>query len=311
MFSLTRSAMLASRTASSRHDQLPTRHHGREPTLDTERIHRVVSDDGTEIAGRVRGQGPPLVLIHGGLEDGNMYEGPALEYLSARFTCYLPSMRGRGLSGDHPDHSPERHVEDFRAFVDSIGEPVGVAGESGGALLALATAQQTDAVAAVAVYEPFVSDVIGEKDLERFFGAVGRTADLAQQGLLPEALKAFVEGLATEEEVAAVSATTYFEDNARYVPAVLQMLEAQAEREGPEPTDPAALEQITAPVLLLHGADTALRDLFTDGVHHVAQHVGDAEVREIPDAGHLYPLLQGRAFAEELAGFFTRVLAPA
>jgi len=33
---------------------------------------------------------------------------------------------GRGLSANHPDHSPKRLVEDITAFVDSIGEPVGL-----------------------------------------------------------------------------------------------------------------------------------------------------------------------------------------
>ena len=35
------------------------------------RVHRVVSDDGTEIAGLVRGQGPPLVLVPGAFGEGN------------------------------------------------------------------------------------------------------------------------------------------------------------------------------------------------------------------------------------------------
>ena len=34
-------------------------------------IHRAVSEAGTKIVGRVQGQGPPLVLIHAGLSDGD------------------------------------------------------------------------------------------------------------------------------------------------------------------------------------------------------------------------------------------------
>jgi hypothetical protein len=53
--------------------------HPREPggtgrcVVRDDRIHRVVSDDGTEIAGRLRRQGPPLVIVHGGLGDGNAH----------------------------------------------------------------------------------------------------------------------------------------------------------------------------------------------------------------------------------------------
>ncbi len=38
--------------------------------MNESRTHRAISDDGTEIARRVQGQGPPLVLVHRGLGDG-------------------------------------------------------------------------------------------------------------------------------------------------------------------------------------------------------------------------------------------------
>ena len=96
-----------------------------------DRIQRAVSADGTEIAGRVQGQGPPLVLVHGAIGDGDSAWEALLPHLTDRFTCYLPSTRGRGLSGDNPDHSPPRLEEDVTAFVDSIGEPVCLVGWSG------------------------------------------------------------------------------------------------------------------------------------------------------------------------------------
>ena len=98
------------------------------------RIHRAVSPDGTEIAGRVQGQGPPLVLIHGWPHDGDIAWEVMLPHLTDRFTCYLPSMRGRSLSGDSPDHSPGRLQEDFSAFVGSVGGRVFLASWSTGSL---------------------------------------------------------------------------------------------------------------------------------------------------------------------------------
>src|SRR6266508_3654173 len=75
-------------------------------TSANERIHRAVSADGTEIAGRVQGLGPPLILVHGAYGDGEIAWKALLPYLTDRYTCYLPSTRGRGLSSDNPDHSP-------------------------------------------------------------------------------------------------------------------------------------------------------------------------------------------------------------
>src|SRR5688500_13945134 len=83
-----------------------------ENTMSETRIHRAVSADGTEIVGRVQGHGPALVLVHGGIGDGEIAWDAMLPHLTDRFTCYLPSTRGRGLSGDNPDHSPRRLEDD-------------------------------------------------------------------------------------------------------------------------------------------------------------------------------------------------------
>ena len=104
------------------------------------RIHRTVSADGTEIAGRVYGQGPPLVLVHGGPHDGDLAWEALVPHLADRYTCYLPGVRGRGLSADSPDHTPPRLQEDVDAFVDSIDGPVFVASWSAGSLWALGAA---------------------------------------------------------------------------------------------------------------------------------------------------------------------------
>ncbi|HUP70798.1 MAG TPA: hypothetical protein VM142_13435 [Acidimicrobiales bacterium] len=87
------------------------------------RIHRARSADGTEIAGRVFGDGPPLVLVQPPGVDPDIAFEALLPHLAERFTCYLPSIRGREPSGDNPDHSPPRLQEDINAFVDSIAEP--------------------------------------------------------------------------------------------------------------------------------------------------------------------------------------------
>jgi pimeloyl-ACP methyl ester carboxylesterase len=159
--------------------------------LSDERIHRAVSADGTEIVGRVHGQGPPLVFLHGRLEDGDSCWGPMLPLLTDRFTCYTPSTRGRGLSGDNPDHAPERLVEDAVAFIDSIGEPVRVFGWSSGAALALAALARSTMGSAAAIYEPSVSEVIHEQDGARLRSAVAGMAEMARDGRPAEAASAF------------------------------------------------------------------------------------------------------------------------
>ena len=76
--------------------------------MSDQRTHYVTTSDGVTIGGSVHGQGPPLVLLQGAIGDGDLDWGRVVGHLSGRFTCHLPSLRGRGLSGDHPDLSTPR-----------------------------------------------------------------------------------------------------------------------------------------------------------------------------------------------------------
>lgn len=277
-------------------------------SMDEDRIHRTHSHDGTEVAGRVHGQGPPLVLAHGGLEDGDLCWASLVPLLSERFTCYLMSRRGRGLSGEHPDLSPERLVEDLTAFVDSIGEPVGLLGESDGGMLSLGAAARTDAVSAVAVYEPTVFEMQSEEDAAGLENTVARVSEAVAEGRLAEAARAFAEPLVNDDELAAVSASGYFEASGRYVPVLLSELEQAAQSQGYSPTDPALLERIAVPVMVMHGSRTALHSWFTAGVRHVTAHVADPYAREIAGAGHWGVALEPEPIADEVVRFFEPAL---
>ena len=176
-----------------------------------ERIHRADSADGTEIAGRVHGQGPPLVLVHGSMEDGDLDWTPMVPFLAEEFTCYLMSTRSRRLSAGSADLDPERRLGDVVSFVESIGEPARVFGESDGAVLALGTAAHTDAVSAVAAYEPPVFEVFTEDLLTTFQAIVGRVAEAVADDRLADAARIFCELIANDDETASLAASGYFE----------------------------------------------------------------------------------------------------
>ena len=270
-----------------------------------DRIHRAVSADGTEIAGRVRGQGPPLVLIHGGFGDGEFAWDELLAHLTDRFTCYLPSTRGRGLSADNPDHSPPRLVEDLTAFVDRIGEPVCLLSWSGSGE-ALGTAANSSAVAAVATYEPGVLSVAREDDLAQVGAAIEQVGMAAAEGRHVDAVRAFAPGFCTDDEIAALAKTNFFERWAGGIPAMLDFLQQDQSYEGPRSTDPEVLGQITVPVLLMVGRTTRL-GLFADSAQYLAQHVADPQVRELQGVGHFAPMLAPETIATELISFFESV----
>ena len=275
--------------------------------MNEERIHQAASADGTEIAGRVQGEGPPLVLVHGGIGDGEVAWDALLPHLTDRFTCYLPSTRGRGLSGDHPDHSPPRLQEDLTAFVDSIGEPVDLVGWSGSGAWVLGAAADSDSVAAVAIYEPGVMGVGGEDDIARLGVAMQHVGAASADGRNLDAVHAFLPGICTDNEIAALKETPFYEQWTGGIPALLQFIEQDMSYEGPRSTDPEGLAQVAAPVLLLRGEHTLLATFFAEVERYLAQHVVDAHVREVPGVGHFAPLLEPGPVAKELISFFDSV----
>jgi pimeloyl-ACP methyl ester carboxylesterase len=277
--------------------------------MSNQRTHHVTTTDGVTIGATVHGQGPPLVFLHGMFGDGDIDWDPLLGQLTGRFTCHLPSQRGRGLSGDHPDLSYGRQLDDFLAYIASIGQPTGLVGWSGGAWPVLGAAAQSDAVAAVAPLEPESVGLADEQELAAFGNALARAGELATEGDLTAAVRPLAGFVFNDEEIAVLEDAGYLEATGRYVPNLLNFFQQLKEHEGPAPEDPAVLGAISAPVLVLHGSDT--KPLAAATARYVADHVPNARVQEIPGAGHAAPLTHPEALAEALTEFFTPALQPA
>ncbi|HEX4212224.1 MAG TPA: alpha/beta hydrolase [Candidatus Dormibacteraeota bacterium] len=116
----------------------------------------VRSTDGTVIGYRRSGQGPGVILLHGGMKASQHFSGLAAA-LADRFTAIVPDRRGRGLSGPHGENfSVMREVEDVQALVAATGASR-IFGLSSGGLVALRSALETPELERVALYEPPLS----------------------------------------------------------------------------------------------------------------------------------------------------------
>ena len=188
------------------------------------------------------------------------------------------------------------------ATVDSIGEPTGLVGWSGGAMWAFAMAAQSDAVDAVAACEPVANSLMDEQEQAALGEAVTRAGELADEGNMTAAMRAFAGDPFPEEDIAVAEGAGYFEAAGRYVPNLFSFFKQFREYEGPLPDDPAVLGAISAPVLVLHGSNT--KPFLVTSARHVADHVPSARVQEIPGAGHATPLTHPEALAKALAAFF-------
>jgi len=270
--------------------------------MSSQRTHYVTTADGVTIGGTVQGQGPPLVFVQGVIGDGDIDWGATAGHLTDRFTCHLPSLRGRGLSSDHPDLSTPRIIEDYRTYVESLGQPAGLVGWSGGGAWALAVAARSAAVAAVAPFEPGMLSLADDSVQADIGNAVGRTAELAAEGSLSAAARAFAGFPFCDAEIAVADVAGYFETAGRYVPSLLNLLQQAMSQEGPVPDDPAVLGAIKAPVAVFLGSGT--KPFFTLSARHVVAHVANARVHEIPGAAHAAPLTHPEALAKGLREFF-------
>ena len=271
--------------------------------MSSHRTHFATTSDGATIGGTVHGDGPPLVFLQGVIGDGDLDWGSTAGHLADRFTCHLPSLRGRGLSSEHPDLSTPRIIEDCRTYVESLGRPAGLVGWSGGGAWALAVAARSEAVAAVAPFEPGMLSLADESVQATIGNAIGRTAELAAEGDLTAAARAFADFPFYDEEIAIADEVGYFEAAGRYVPSLLNLLQQAVTQEGPVPDDPAVLGAIKAPVAVLLGSRT--KPFFTLSARHVIDHVPNARVHEIPGAAHAAPLTKPEALAKGLGEFFS------
>jgi pimeloyl-ACP methyl ester carboxylesterase len=260
-------------------------------------IHVAVSSDGTKIAGRVQGQGPPIVLVHGGLGNGEVAWLFLLPFLIEHFTCYLMSTRGRGLSGDNADHSRERQFQDVAAFVESIGEPVGLFGHSSGAVWALGGAALSPArVRALALYEPpfpALEPPTRDEQYARLEAAIaaGRPADAVH------VLTGEIIGLGADEQ-ALFSAPGVAERAQATLPVAVQELP-----EVNRPFEDAVLEKLTMPVLVLQGERSRIE--FKHAARRLSKRLADARLAEIAGAGHVGPLTTAEPVANTLVAFFS------
>jgi pimeloyl-ACP methyl ester carboxylesterase len=111
-----------------------------------------------------RGEGPSLLLVHGGGEDSSMLAGQAEALAAAGYRVITYDRRGTGRSGraGWPGAGADQHADDAAALLATLdAAPATVLGVSSGGVVALAlAARHPEAVARVIAWEPPASGVL-------------------------------------------------------------------------------------------------------------------------------------------------------
>ncbi|MEY9211879.1 alpha/beta hydrolase [Thermobifida halotolerans] len=116
-------------------------------------MNTVRSKDGTPIAFDRLGEGPPVILVGGALNDRRSVM-PLAELLAPHFTVFAYDRRGRGDSGDTRPYEVEREIEDLQSLITEAGGSACVFANCSGAILALEAAASGLAITKLALYEP-------------------------------------------------------------------------------------------------------------------------------------------------------------
>jgi len=251
----------------------------------------LTSSDGTALAARRSGAGTPLVLVHGA--NGDLDTFAFVEPLLAEHhTVWTYSRRGRGGSGDGPDYSVDREVEDLCTVVDAAGSQVHAVAHCGGAAIALLAAPRLPALRSLVLYEPPLRvDGVDPETVEALLRELEADVERGLEAFFPLA------GI-TEEEAAVVRSIPEVWDRAcagaRLAPREIRTALAEADRL-------TTIEQPDVPTLYLYGEETR-SPWFLDPVV-VPDRLPKAEVRGIPAQRHLAHAFAPDRFAAEVLSF--------
>jgi pimeloyl-ACP methyl ester carboxylesterase len=246
-------------------------------------VSRVTSKDGTSIAYDRAGDGPPVILVGGGLVDpatgraGRWENAPLAAELAAWFTVYNYDRRGRADSGDTLPYAVERELEDLGALVAEAGGSAHLYGVSSGGALALEAAAAGLPVDRIGVYE--VPYFVGEEAAAPWRRYVEQLEAALAADRRGEAVELFMRVAgSSEEDVAGARSSPLWPG----LEAIAHTLAYDAACLGDGQPPRARLATITQPTLVATGGG----DQFFD-------HAADAIAAAVPRARRL--TLEGQA----------------
>jgi pimeloyl-ACP methyl ester carboxylesterase len=131
-------------------------------------MRRIKSPRGVTVSYDTYGDGPPLVLVHGGFSDHITNWEFVKPLFEEAFTVVAVARRGRGDTDATQGHSLEDEGADVAEIIKSIGEPVFLLGHSYGAQTALAAAANAPSeISKLVLYEPPWPRAMGKRELAR------------------------------------------------------------------------------------------------------------------------------------------------
>ena len=265
-------------------------------------MNHVTSKDGTAIAYTRGGDGPVVVLVGGGLDDGSE-NARLIPTLADSFTVASYARRGRGDSGDTPPYSLEREIEDLAAVVDELGGHAHAFGASSGGALLLEAAAAGLSLDRIAVWE--VPYAVGGEAVAGWQQYSAALLEALARDDRDRALELFMRLAGSPEEmVEQVKESEHWPIMRELAPTLAH--DAACLGDGPPPAD--RLGKIFQPTLVITGpgGEEALQDMAIDFMANSADAIvaamPAAERRRLTAGGHMVdPAVLGPVLANWFA----------
>lgn len=261
----------------------------------------VTAPDGVSLAVWVEGHGPPLVLVHGSMQD---HTGLALllEALHTDMTTFALDRRGFGGSADAGHYSIEAEFSDVAAVLDTVaartGGPVALWGHSYGANCAMGGAARSSHVSHLVLYEPSLGLTYPPGSIEAVEAAI---ASGDQEEALLIVLRDALE-LATED-IDAIRATPTWPSRVATAPTIPREMKAEENWS----FHPGQFDAVSAPTLFLSGSESpASMKKATDDA---ASAITTARVRVLEGHAHLAHRTDPALVAGIVTGFCANQLS--
>jgi 3-oxoadipate enol-lactonase len=250
--------------------------------------------DGLEIHLDERGDGEPLLLIHGFPLSGEMWDG-TLERLEGRWRAIVPDLRGHGRSEVGDDASMERLAADLLALLDGLEErrPCVVVGLSMGGYVALELARR----APERVRALVLVDTRAEADEPDAAATRRETAERVEREGSATVAETMAEKLFGPSAPDSLRQTWRRRIEATPPAGIAAALRGMARRSARFDV----LEGWRRPALLVVGEeDTVTPPAAARRMREAAPH---ARLEVVPEAGHLVPVEKPAEFARILNDF--------
>lgn len=266
---------------------------------------RMIEANGAEFPMVTAGAGTPVLFVHGALGDYRKWDKLWRDVAERhRFLAYTQRWHGTSAWPADKPYSRETQEDDLVAILHVLDEPMNLVGLSnGGPVVLRAALRAPGLVRSVVLYEANLPELVsgsaeGRSALAAFQEALGETADtLASRGEAAAA-RAFVEALYTLPQggfdtLDPVQKAMVL-DNARTLPMMWNAPD-------PAPLTCDELREITAPVLVVYGAETF--PYFKAVAKRIAECIPNARLAELAGVGHIGPVVAKDAFIALTLGF--------